>query len=657
MPASQYHITSHTPFGATLVGDGATFRAWAPAARDVYVITDELNDAQHSGWTPKDEDRLVRQDDGTWTGFVSNLHDGSPYRFWVVGEGSMGFKRDPYARELGIDPPFPNCDCLIRNPDTYPWHDYGYHAPRFHEFIIYQFHFGVFYAVDEHVQDMRLQRRGRFLDLLDRIEYLRDLGVNAIQPLPIQEFPTQFSLGYNGTDYFSPEMDYQVEDDAILQRYLDAANRLLTEHVQPALSLEHLRAGPNQLKCVVDICHLNGIAVIFDVVYNHAGGDFGDQSMYFMDRRVPATNNDSLYFTDRGWAGGLVFAYGVDEVRQLLIDNARFLIEEYHVDGLRYDEVSVIDNHGGWFFFQDLTDTIRYHKPEAIQIAEYWNDWRWLAVNPTDDGLGCDAALTDGLRDRLREAIGQAATGRDAHVNLDPVRDGLYRPQNFPAAWRAVQCVENHDIVYADRPQHEWKPRIVNLADPSDRRSWYARSRARVATGLILTAPGIPHIFMGQEILEDKNWSDNIEYFRNSLVWWDGLVLDRAMRDHHAFTRDLTWLRRHYLALRSESINVYHVHNDNRIITFHRWLEAIGADLVVVVSLNESTYWRYTLGFPQAGRWHEIFNSDYYDQLPNPNVAGNGGAINAEGGPMHGLPASADIIIPANSLLVFSRDG
>ena len=85
-------------------------------------------------------------------------------------------------------------------------------------------------------------------------------------------------------------------------------------------------------------------------------------------------NNRSLYFTDQGWAGGLVFAYWKSEVRQFLIDNARFYFDEYHVDGFRFDEVTVIDRNGGWQFLQHLTDTLRFHKPQAIQIAEYWAD-------------------------------------------------------------------------------------------------------------------------------------------------------------------------------------------------------------------------------------------------------------------------------------------
>ena len=163
-----------------------------------------------------------------------------------------------------------------------------------------------------------------------------------------------------------------------LQRYFDQTNAILRNAGQAAYgSIDVLRDSDDQLRALIDVCHVHGIGVVFDVVYNHAGGGFDDNSMWFFDRVPPGDNNNSLYFTDQGWAGGLVFAYWNNDVRQYLIDNARFLYEEYRIDGLRFDEVSVMDRFGGWSTCQDLTSTLRAAKPEAIQIAEYWpvNDW------------------------------------------------------------------------------------------------------------------------------------------------------------------------------------------------------------------------------------------------------------------------------------------
>ncbi len=127
-------------------------------------------------------------------------------------------------------------------------------------------------------------------------------------------------------------------------------------------------------------------------------------------------------------------------------------------------------------------------------------------------------------------------------------------------------------------------------------------------------------------------------------------------RDFLHFFRDLISLRAHQPALRGEGVNVFHVHEQNRVIAYQRWVEGVGRDVVVVTTLNESTYHGYQVGFPGPGRWVEVFNSDVYDNWVNPIVAGNGDGVDANGGPLHGLPNSASLVIPANGFVVFARD-
>jgi 1,4-alpha-glucan branching enzyme len=347
-----------------------------------------------------------------------------------------------------------------------------------------------------------------------------------------------------------------------------------------------------------------------------------------LDRQQPGDNNRSLYFTNEGWAGGLVFAYWEREVCQFLIDNAGFFFDEYHVDGFRFDEVTVIDSHGGWSFLQNLTDTLRYKKPQAVLIAEYWADQRSVLRTRRDGGAGFDSVVASGLRQSIRGVISQATGGTNAFVNLDAIKNDLYPA--YGEAWRAVQHLENQDVVRIDNTTDR-QPRVASLSDPSNPRSWYARSRSRVANGLLLTAPGIPMLFMGQEIMEDKYWSDSPNYFANTLIWWNGLDSDRAMRDHLRFVRELIQIRGRYRALSGDRINVFHVHNGNRVLAFHRWLDGVGGDIVLVASLREETWWSYQLGFPIPGIWLEVFNSDVYDGWVNPMVAGNGGRIDANG--------------------------
>src|SRR4029079_2271704 len=118
--------------------------------------------------------------DGRWTGFIDGAADGQRYKFYVVGDGSEGFKRDPYARELTHEWPDPSC--VLRDPDGFPWQDQEWRPPGVNDLVIYQLHVGTRFGPD------LPQRVGVLLDILDRVEYLADLGVNAIEPLPIVEY-------------------------------------------------------------------------------------------------------------------------------------------------------------------------------------------------------------------------------------------------------------------------------------------------------------------------------------------------------------------------------------------------------------------------------------------------------------------------------------
>jgi 1,4-alpha-glucan branching enzyme len=450
-------------------------------------------------------------------------------------------------------------------------------------------------------------------------------------------------------------MDYQVHGDEI-DAYLPRVNRLLAARGKAPLRREQLAVPIHQLKVLVDVFHAWGIAVLLDVVYNHASGDLRggdhDESIYFFDRRPRGDDNDSLYFTDQDHTGP-VFAFWKPEVRQFLIDNARFFVEEYHVDGFRYDQVTVIDQQNagsGWRFCQDLTATLRATEPAAVHVAEYWGPEPAVVLPAAEDGAGFDAAWHDGLRREVRGVLEQAAGGRDAQVRWQGVVDQLRAP-GFRDAWRAVQYLESHDEVYRDR-----NPRIADLAGGGDARSWYARSRSRAALGLLLTAPGIPMLFMGQELLEDKRWADDPVHHTGTLIHWDGLASDRAVIDFHRFTRELIGLRRRHPALRGEGVAVLAADDFHRVLAFQRWVPGSGRDAVVVVSLNEGNHHGYPVPFPRGGEWLEVFNSDVYDGWVNPSAAGNGGRVRADGPPRHGLPASAEIVVPANGVLVFTGD-
>ncbi|MBX3341467.1 MAG: alpha amylase C-terminal domain-containing protein, partial [Nitrospira sp.] len=235
-------------------------------------------------------------------------------------------------------------------------------------------------------------------------------------------------------------------------------------------------------------------------------------------------------------------------------------------------------------------------------------------------------------------------------LNMTRLAQSLW-PEGFSESWRFVQGPENHDIVYNGR-----ELRIARLGDPDHPRSWFARSRARVATGLSLTAPGIPMLFMGQEFLEDKQWSDDFVSHRDLLLYWAGLDQgDRQMLDHLRFTRELLALRRRLPALRGRGFRTTHVHDHNRVLAFHRWIEGEGQDVVVILHLANFTRVGYQIGLPGEGTWREVFNSDVYENWVNARVAGNSGRVVATAQPLHGFGYSVGLVLPANSILIFAR--
>jgi 1,4-alpha-glucan branching enzyme len=648
---SQANITATTPLGANLVNGGATFRAWAPNASEVHLKLKVPN----SAFVPGPSTLLTRDaSTGIWGGFVSGVNDGDTYLFYVVGASGQDFKRDPYARELGLNPAWPDCDCIVRDPNTYPWHDQGFRAPDFSDLVVYQFHFGTYYATDASGIDLRENPGGTFLDALFHFDHWLELGINAVEPLPIVEFESQTSMGYNGADLFSPEMRYAVPS-AALGRYAKRVNDLLAAKGIPAVAQSQLESPINQLKAFIDVCHAYGIAVLLDVVYNHAGGGFtttdgfDTHSLYFFDLEATTSNNNSLYFTDQGESGGLIFAYWKKEVVQFLIENAQSYYREYHADGFRYDQVTIIADHGGWDFCQQVTGTLRGDHPERFQVAEFWsNDPSWVVRPATQGGAGFDAVWSDGLRNQVRAAVANAATAFGRDVDMSGIAANLW--PRFNDAWRAVNSVEDHDITYET---HANAARIAHLADGSDARSSYAAARCRVAMGLVMTAPGIPMIFMGQEILEYRNWNDTPGFHPNMLINWDDLGNVKAVGDYLRFAQELIALHNRLKGLRGGSSNPYHAPAGNRVVAFHRWIEWEGDDVVVVVSLNETTYHDYVLGFPKSGRWTEVFNSAIYENWFKPPYDGNGGSIVADGPAWESMPYSASIAIPANSISVF----
>ena len=428
MPLAQDHIDGRTPLGANPIGGGVTFRVWAPAAKAVH-----LKHMAGAGWAPCESNRLVKDAGGYWSGFVAGAKDGDAYRFYVVGDGGAGLRsatRRPASWRVGSR----HCDCIVRDPPI-PTRGTTRAGRRRSSTTSSSISF----------TSALLRRRCRrgTTGGAGRGEVPR-----RARPHPVSARPRR------QRDPAAADRRVPDEHQHGLQRHRlllardglttstrrgprpvprPTLNALLAGKGAPPLPAEAARsARSNQLKALIDVCHVHGIAVILDVVYNHAGGDFDDESLYFFDRQPRGDNNDSLYFTDQGWAGGLdLRVLEARRCREFLIDNAAFFADEYHVDGFRYDEVTVIDDHGGWWFCQDLTARCRSRTARSSsQIAEYWDG---DAGVPSTAAAGGHGASTPRWSDAPARCLPRGARGR-----RPPARDALV--DSTRCATRSTRC-------------------------------------------------------------------------------------------------------------------------------------------------------------------------------------------------------------------------
>jgi 1,4-alpha-glucan branching enzyme len=584
--------------GTILYPGGVTFRVWAPFASSVFAA------GTFNKWSDTGNP-FASEGNGYWSVDVPGAKIGDEYQF-VIRNGNQPplWHKNPYASEVVNS----SGNAIIHDP-AFDWTGEDFVMPPRNELVIYEMHVGSF-------NDSAGGGPGTFDEIVPKLPYLHDLGINAIEIMPVLEFPMSFSWGYNPSDPFA---------------------------VESALG------GPQGLQRFVKAAHALGISVIMDVVYNHFGP--GDLDLWRFDGWSDWNHNGGIYFYDNDrshtdW-GDTRPDYGRPEVRQYLRDNALFWLNKYNLDGLRFDSVSNIrsvigrDLPDGWSLLQWIHDEIQSTQPWKITIAEDLQNNEWITKGTGAGGAGFssqwDAAFVHPIRDAV---IAQS----DSDRNLYAVRDTLYHRYNGDAEQRVIYT-ESHDEVansHARVPEEIW---------PGNAGSWFSRKRSTLGAALVFTAPGIPMIFQGQEFLED-------EYFR------DSAPLDWAKLDKYsginALYRDLIRLRRNWFnqtrGLRGQQINVHHINNTDKVIAFHRWENGgPGDDVVIVANFGNRGYDSYALGFPRAGVWRVRFNSDWQgyssdfgNQLGYDTVAGDGSR--------DGMPFEANVGLGPYSVLILSQD-
>lgn len=555
-----------TGMGAQVHDQGVAFRVWAPHA-DAVAVIGSFND-----WN-KTAHPMQAEENGNWFVDIPEAKIGSAYRF-LIRNGKQELSRvDPYAREVTNSVG----NSIVADPE-FDWQDDNFQIAPLNELVIYEMHIGTF------GEEARKGIPATFDDAIERLGHLARLGVNCVELMPVSEFAGDFSWGYNPAHLFAVESSY---------------------------------GGPVGLKRFIREAHRRGIAVVLDVVYNHLGPS--DLGVWQFD----GWNENGLggiYFyndwrSETPW-GNTRPDYGRGEVRQYLFDNAMMWLEEYHGDGLRYDMTLYMRTvHGlpgedlpdGWSLAQWINRTIRERFPGKVIIAEDLQNNEWLTKT---DGEGGAGFLTQWGAQFVHPVRRILTNPTDEGRCLEFVKSALTARYNGDPFQRVVYT-ESHDEVA------NGKARIPSEIMPDDPDNWYAKKRTTLGAVLVLTAPGVPMLFQGQEFLEEGWFQDTVP------LDWD------KKEDYHGVVRlfrDLIMLRlnrqQDSQGLTGAHINVLYLDDQAKILAYHRWYEEHGnGDAVIVTNFCREPR-SLTLQFPRPGEWRlrinadsKIYNEEFSDTL------------------------------------------
>ncbi|MEK6262540.1 MAG: alpha-amylase family glycosyl hydrolase [Planctomycetota bacterium] len=567
-------IPSHrSGLGSIPYPGGVTFRVWAPFAPWVRVA------GSFNGWNATSHD-LASEGNGYWSADVANVNVGDTYRYIL---GSLNHWRvDPRA----LDVTNSDGDAVVTK-SNYVWRVNDFGMPPWNELVVYEMHVAS-YPDNPVSQGQMLQAVARDL------KHLRDLGVNAIELMPTKEFPGDNSWGYNPAHMFAVESNY---------------------------------GGPDALKELVDAAHAHGIAVILDVVYRQFGPSDIEHSVWQFDRWFGTWNNEDMggiYFYN-DWRAQTEVGnknrpdYGRPEVRELIRDNALMWLQEYRIDGLRFDMTCGIRNvyarddlppddpsnlgGWGWNLLRWVNDEVNRLQPWKIMIAEDMRQNSAITRPTGHGGAGFDGQWDDQFHHTLRGAM---VARWDQERDVWAIKTAIERRFDGDAFKRVIYT-ESHDEVgdFSGRP--EGKQRVPHEIQPGEAEGWYAKKRSTLGAAVVFTSPGIPMIFQGQEMLEWTQFTGTSRMDWNKVTRFSGIL---------NLYRDLIQLRRNWFnntrGLRGQHTNVFHINPDDKVIAFHRWQDGgPGDDVVVVLNFGNRSYSSYSLGFPRPGIWHVRFNSDW----------------------------------------------
>jgi len=563
--------------GAAVVENGCFFKVWAPNADEVQLVGD-FNEVYGNG--APGVDFLTESRGGYWFGFVPGCSAGDRYKYVIDNPGGADNKAGSYWR---LDPRARDSDHSFNGRDgeerkldfnagivVDPKYDWApFQSPRFKNYLIYQLHVGSFAGVNDGIDMTGHGGNGtiaRFGDVETKLQYIKDLGFNAIELLPVHEFSGDRSWGYNPGLFFAIESAY---------------------------------GSPDEFRHFVNEAHKKGLAVIADVVYNHAGP--GDNSLWQLDGNTK--DGGGIYFEGgRSTSWGQGPAWWKREVQDFFFDNARMYIAEYNVDGLRFDATTQINGS----YLKEVLWRLRSAYPDKYMIAEH------LPAHPWITKTGNFAATWYA---RSHHEFQRAASGDHPVDRLV----SFLGWDGYDHAWNLVKyALGSHDDIGdqengdAEHGLTSWDRRHRYFTDLfGGRNNWEARAKARMGWALTATMPGTPMLFMGTEFHFNPPWGywhDGKDKHGDHRIDWSQ-ASDSTAVPMRRMVAAVNAVRRDNPALRSDTLSIPHRDYTNQVIAFKRW---DGSNVVLtVVNLGATNFTNrsYGVAVDAQGQWNQIFCS------------------------------------------------
>ena len=599
-------------FGGTR---GVHFAVWAPNAERVSVVGD------FNGWDGRVTPMRLLVPGGIWEIFVPDLREGEKYKYEVRARGGAILeKTDPFG--LAFEVP-PQSAAIVRDISRYQWGDREWISARpargawlDRPMAIYEVHLGSWARVPEEGN-----RYLTYRELAERlVPYVKSLGFTHIELLPVMEHPFSASWGYQVLGFFAP-----------------------TSRFGP----------PEDFKLLVDAAHRAGLGVILDWVPGHFPKDAHGLARF--DGTALFEHEDPRQGEHQDW-GTLIFNYGRNEVRNFLLSNALFWLEEYHVDGLRVDAVASMlyldysRREGQWIpnqyggrenleaisFVQQLNSLTHGEHPGSLTAAEESTAFPGVSRPVHLGGLGFTYKWNMGWMHDMLQYMHEDPVHRRWHHTMVTFSALYMHTENF------ILPFSHDEVVHGKR----------SLLDKLPGDEWQKRSALRTLYGYMYGHPGKKLLFMGSELGQWREWN-----FDDSLDWH---LLDAP--SHAGLQRYVQALNWHYNAepalhevdfepggFRWIDCN----DNENSVVSIVRYAKARTDFVVMVFNFTPVPRMEYRIGVPEAGWYVELLISDA-DVFGGGNV-GNGGGVGSEPIAAHGFDHSLRLVVPPLGCLLLKR--